>query len=96
MQEVVQQLCQAQPEQLPALQSLLEDYLGRVIGHVQGQDRLLVTTEGQGIWQWGADLAAASRLLQGLTLAADLALPQGQSLIPSHYKAELPERCGSA
>lgn len=92
LQEVIQQVCKVQPDQLPALQAELRDYLDAVIGP-QGQGRLLVS-QGQGSWEWGADLAAAARLLQGLTLAADVVLPAGQALIPHQYKQELPQRLG--
>ena len=90
LQDVIQQVGQQRPEQLPALLSSLEMYLHAVIGP-QGQGRLLVS-RGQGSWEWGADLAAAARLLQGLTLAADVVLPKGQALIPLQYKKELPQR----
>lgn len=90
LQDVIQQVGQQRPEQLAALLSSLEMYLHAVIGP-QGQGRLLVS-RGQGIWEWGADMAAAARLLQGLTLAADVVLPKAQTLIPLQYKNELPQR----
>ena len=90
LQDVIQHIGQQHPEQLPALLSCLEGYLHAVIGPQQ-QGRLLVS-HGQGSWEWGADLAAAARLLQGLTLAADVALPEGQALIPPQYQKELPQR----
>ncbi|DBA87792.1 TPA: hypothetical protein ACH3X1_004789 [Trebouxia sp. C0004] len=87
--ELIEEAAQVWPGMLPHLQRGIGRYLSAVIG-TEGQGTLLVSDRGD--WEWGVDLPAAATLLQGLTLAADLKLPQGQSLIPASFKADLPQR----
>ena len=89
VQELIEEAVQVWPKMLPHLQRGIGQYLSAVIG-TEGQGKLLVSNQGS--WEWGVDLPAAATLLQGLTLAADLKLPKGQSLIPASFKADLPQR----
>ncbi len=89
VQELIEEAAQVWPDMLPHLQRGIAQCLSAVIG-TEGQGKLLVSNQGN--WEWGVGLPAAATLLQGLTLAADLRLPQGQSLIPASFKADLPQR----
>ena len=89
VQELIEEAAQVWPDMLSHLQRGIAQYLSAVIG-TEGQGKLLVSNHGN--WEWGVDLPAAATLLQGLTLAADLKLPKGQSLIPTSFKTDLPQR----
>ncbi len=89
LQELIEQAAQVRPGILQPLQEGMAHYLTSVTG-TEGKGRLLVSKQGS--WESGVDPPAAATLLQGLTLAAELKLPKGVSLIPASFRADLPQR----